>query len=87
MIRITKQPAAEPEIVFRIEGALDAEGVQEFRSIIASSDAYTSCTVDISGVTSIQPSGIAYLNELRRSGCRLVGGSMYVNRLLGVPES
>jgi len=87
LIRITKEEVASRGIAFRVEGVLDAEGVGEFRSIIATSGAEIPFAIDVSGITSIQPAGSSFLQELRQAGCRLSGGSMYLNRLLGVVES
>lgn len=87
MIRITKQEVAGRGVVFRVEGNLDAEGVREFRGIIASSGAHTPFAIDVSGVISIQPEGSRFLKGLQQLGCPLSGGSMYINRLLGVVES
>ncbi|MGH7243595.1 MAG: hypothetical protein ACREJD_09285 [Phycisphaerales bacterium] len=87
LIRITKQEVAGPGVVFRVEGTLDAEAVKEFRSIIDSSGVQAPFAIDVSGVTSIRPEGSSLLKELSQRGCRLSGGSMYINRLLGVVES
>ncbi|MBL8874613.1 MAG: hypothetical protein JNM86_02325 [Phycisphaerae bacterium] len=87
MIRITRQQAASRETVFRVEGTLDAEGVRELRAIIASSAVQAPFTLDIAGVTSLPPAGSSFLKDLQHNGCRLTGGSMYINRLLGVVQS
>lgn len=87
MIRITKEQSAGNGVVFRVEGKLDAEGVRELKNLIASSGARSPLAIDVSGVTSIQVEGSTFLKDLQRSGCRLFGGSMYLNRLLGVVES
>lgn len=87
LIRITKQQAPGQDVVFRVEGTLGADGVREFRGIIASSDVRAPFTVDVSGIVGVQPAGSAFLKELKQAGCRLTGGSMYINRLLGVIES
>lgn len=87
MIRITKEESAGHGVVFRVEGKLDAEGVRELKNLIASSGGRSPLAIDVSGVTSIHVEGSTFLKELRQSGCRLFGGSIYLNRLLGVVES
>lgn len=87
MIRITRQQAAGREMIFRVEGTLDVEGVSEFREIIASSAVQAPFIVDVSGVISLPLAGSSFLKDLQHNGCRLTGGSMYINRLLGVVES
>jgi anti-anti-sigma regulatory factor len=77
VIRITQ---SQLNSCLQIEGRLDAEGVRALRDVVGT--APTTLTIDLSGLTSIDHHGTAMLAALSDRGCRLQGGSLYVNRLL-----
>lgn len=83
MIRLSTLRPTEGELVIRIEGRLDARSVAELRRLAEplANDA-SSVTVDLSGLVSLDAAGQSCLVGLRAAGCRLLGGSLYVNRLL-----
>lgn len=82
MIKLTKKQSSQHETVIQIDGRLDVHTLHELRKVVESCDASGRPTLDLSGLTAVDLEGRALLVSLRESGCRLVGGSMYINRLL-----
>lgn len=81
MIRLSQAHGHGRETVFRIEGRLDVEAVQELRSVVQKQSA-SALAIDLSGLSSLDAAGQRYLTELRTSGVRLRGASLYITRLL-----
>lgn len=82
MVKLTKHQPSPSQTVIRVDGRLDARAVGEFRGLLESLPAAASIAVDLQGLTSVDPDGLAFLISLRETGCRLLGGSMYINKLL-----
>lgn len=84
MIKLTKHHpnGGEVGMEIRIEGRLDADAVPELHDLVASCPAPRTVSVDLSGLVSMDQAGRSLLIALRESGCRLYGGSLYVNHLL-----
>lgn len=81
VIRVSQSHPRDRETVFRIEGRLDAEAVNELRSIVQSRPP-RSIGLDLTGLGSVDGAGQKYLAELRAAGVSLRGASLYITRLL-----
>ncbi len=94
MVRITPDCRSLASCRILIEGRLTQEAVAEIRRLATECSATgKSITIDLSGVTSLEPSTVPPLKALRDAlaegspgeacGCiRFIGGSAYVNQLL-----
>ena len=82
MIKLTKHQPSEHEIVIRVDGRLDARALKDLQGLLGTSGATDAVSVELSGLTSVDPEGLAFLVGLRAAGCRLLGGSLYISRLL-----
>lgn len=82
MIRLTKHQPAAHETLIRVDGRLDAAGVAEFQRLLAADQPDPTLSIDLTGLTSIDAEGRRFLFDLRHDGCRIVGGSLYIKRLL-----
>lgn len=81
MIKLTIQFPAPDSVIIHIDGRLDAETLCELRRL-ADPISPASLSIDLTGLTSVDPKGRAYLIERRSAGARLSGGSLYITRLL-----
>ena len=82
MIKLTKQETPGRDLLIRLDGQLTAEGVIDLRGLLNPAPPFTKTTVDLSGLTSLDSDGRAFLIRLRDAGVRLQGGSLYIKRLL-----
>ncbi len=82
MFRITRERASEQETILRVDGRLDAGAVPELHALVEMCRASARITLSLAGLTSVDQAGKACLIDLRQTGCRLVRGSLYINRLL-----
>jgi anti-anti-sigma regulatory factor len=82
LIRLTSQRVDEGEFLVRMDGELTAETLHQFLGVLESAQPRPHITIDLSGLRSLDAEGRGLLLGLREAGCRLVGGSMYVNHLL-----
>ena len=82
MIKLTKRQLNPCEIVVQVDGGLTAEALTEFRGMLGPEGAGRRITLDLAGVTSLDAEGRAFLIELRNAGCRLLGASLYIKKLL-----
>ncbi len=82
MIKLTKQETPDRELLIRLDGQLTAESLIDLRGVLDPAPSSTKTTVDLSGLTSVDPDGRAFLIRLRDAGVRLQGGSLYIKRLL-----
>lgn len=87
VIKLTRHQAGERGAVIRVEGRLNAEGVEQLQSLIAPDSQIDPPALDITGLTSVDAVGRECLVSLRQSGARLIGGSLYINRLLEEAQS
>jgi anti-anti-sigma regulatory factor len=83
---MTKLKAGPHETVIRVEGALNADSLREFAGLLVTNPPPSTVTIDLSGVTSVDRAWRGHLIGLREDGCRLVGCSLYVHRLLEETE-
>ena len=80
MIKLTTHlPVGGPAEV-KIEGRLDAGSIQSLQNLLDSSPPNT--TLNLSGLTSVDRAGGAFLVRQRESGVTLRGGSLYITQLL-----
>jgi anti-anti-sigma regulatory factor len=82
VIKLTKHQPAAAQVVIRVEGLVTAETIAAFHGMLGSERPAPSITLDLSGVTSVDAAGREFLVDLRRDGCRLMGASLYVKKLL-----
>jgi anti-anti-sigma regulatory factor len=80
VIKLTKHESAD-RVEVRIEGRLDIEAIRSLRAITEATPP-SNLTLDLAGLTSVDPCGGTFLVGLRKSGVRLLGGSLYINHLL-----
>ncbi len=82
MIKVTRQQPNAHQLVFRLEGQLTCETVKQCAGVLASDFKALAVTVDLSGLTSLDQDGRGFLIGLRERGCRLLGASLYIKRVL-----
>lgn len=82
MIKLTKHQTPDRELLIRLDGQLTAQGLIDLRGIFDPAHPSTGTIVDLSGLTSVDSEGRAFLIRLRDAGVRLQGGSLYIKRLL-----
>lgn len=82
MIKLTKHATKEGETVIRVEGHLDAAALDEFRVLLDPCPEGAVASIDLTGVRALDADARRFLVKLRERGCRLVGGSLYINHLL-----
>jgi hypothetical protein len=80
VIKLTAHTPGRGPSQIRVEGRLDAAGIASLRSRLDSLP--PGATLDLSGLTSIDREGAAFLIRLREAGVALRGGSLYITRLL-----
>jgi hypothetical protein len=80
MLKLTSQTSPRGERIITIEGALTAETVGQLSTLTDGST--QPFTLDLAGITMLDKAGQLMLLRLRRAGSRLVGGSLYIQRLL-----
>jgi anti-anti-sigma regulatory factor len=82
VIKLTQRRTGERETVIHVDGRLDGDSLGDLLGLVRSRGSADAVTLDLSGLVSVDPAGQAALVALRAMGCRLLGGSLYVNRLL-----
>lgn len=82
MFKLTRHHAGDRGAAIRVEGRLTAEGVEQLHILLAPDPQRDPPSLDITGLISVDAAGREFLVALRRSGGRLVGGSLYINKLL-----
>lgn len=82
MIKLTRQQSCERGAEIRVEGRLNAQGVEHLHRLLAADSRSDRPSLDITGLTSVDAAGRECLVALRKSGIRLIGGSLYINQLL-----
>ena len=82
MIRLSvSNPEGSPAVI-RIEGRLTSEALSDLESLCGALGGGASVVLDLSSLGSIDADGIECLRELRSGGCRTIGASLYISRLL-----
>lgn len=82
MIKLTQRHPDERHTVIQVEGRLDSETVQELERLVTGLNRSAQITLDLSGLTSLDQEGRGALLRLRNEGRRVLGASLYVDRLL-----
>lgn len=82
MVKLTSQQSSARETLIRVEGRLDAESLQDLRALLAPHRTLQAVRIDLAGLTSMDTHARDFLVGLRAAGCRLHGGSLYINRLM-----
>lgn len=85
MIKLTKHQSNGDQVL-RIDGSLSADTVGELRRMVGGEHGGV-LTLDLDGLTSVDPEGRSLLVHLRDQGHRLHGGSLYIRRLLEEGQS
>jgi hypothetical protein len=81
MLRITLKSAPLPTI--HLEGKLLAPWIEEVSAAIATARGGGFFQVDLAALSYADHEGAALLTRLRREGVALVGGSAFIEQLLG----
>ncbi len=68
--------------MIRIEGVLDANALGGLRHALKAVPEAQRVTVELAGLTAISPEGRGFLMALDAIGCKLIGASLYISRLL-----
>lgn len=86
-MRLTTEMTGDGQLTIRVEGRLGRDDVAELQALVGSENQGAGTTIELSGLTSADPDGRAALARLKQAGCRLVGASLYLHKLLEEVES
>ncbi len=79
MLRLTRTMNAANQPLLRLDGRLAAGDLDELRRAIAP---HERPVIELAGLVAADGDAIRALRALRDRGCRLTGGSLYINSLL-----
>jgi anti-anti-sigma regulatory factor len=83
-IRLSVGQPQQGKLVVRIDGRLNAATVSQAQEFMARTPESKpgALIIDLGGLLSLDADGRQFLLSLKAAGCRLSGGSLYIDRLL-----
>jgi len=81
-MKLTTHRLTDRDVAIRIEGRLESRDLHDLETLIFRTPPDTRLVLDLSGLISLDDGGREFLVRMRRSGCHLRGGSLYITRLL-----
>jgi anti-anti-sigma regulatory factor len=83
VFKLTTVTIGETEAVLTLEGRLTGEWVAELAKTTAAAMTHaTYVTLELSGLTFVDASGVAMLRDAADRGARLTGGSTFIDALI-----
>jgi anti-anti-sigma regulatory factor len=83
VFRLTTVTIGDTEAVLTLEGRLTGDWVDELaRTTAAAMTHATHVTLELSGLTFVDASGVAMLRDAAARGARLTGGSTFITALI-----
>jgi ABC-type transporter Mla MlaB component len=83
VFRLTTDRGLGNELTLKLEGRLAAAWVDEFaREVRAAMSEDARVTLDLDGLSFVDPRGVAIIRNANERGARLTGGSRYIGALI-----